>query len=402
MMSDDTQFNGLRQEIDGIDDAILALLNRRAACSIRIGAIKAKSGGAVFRPGREQMLMEKLLAANPGPLPEEHLRGIYREILSSSRALQRPLRVAYLGPEGTFSHMAGLEFFGEALHFTPMPHLSDIFQAVENHSVDLGIVPLENSLNGAVGQSIDLFAGHEVHISAEWFSRISHSLMSREKSLAAVKAVYSHAQALGQCSEWLRKNLPNARQVSLESTAAAAHKALAEDGAAAVGHGALAARLGLSVLAGGIEDSADNWTRFCSISSGPVRRDTASGSIFCSGHVPKEYIPAAKNLPSLSDDEQNPCCVPGHCDADKTSVLFSVADKPGSLAAVLQCLGASNVNMSKLESRPLRTERWKYVFFADLDCDLTGPDHAALVEKLRGICHSFRILGAYSKGRNIS
>jgi chorismate mutase/prephenate dehydratase len=272
--------------------------------------------------------------------------------------------VAYLGPEGTFSHMAGLEFFGHALSFMPMPHLEDVFQAVENQGVDLGLVPLENSLNGAVGRSIDLFASHELFIQAEWFSRISHSLMSREAALGAVKVVYSHSQALGQCSEWLRRNLPDARQVSLESTAAAAHRALDEEGSAAIGHGALAPRLGLSLLAEGIEDVSDNWTRFCVIGAGAsARRDLSAGP------------------------------------ANKSSVLFSLADRPGSLAGVLRCLGEAGINMSKLESRPLRTERWKYLFFADLDCDLTGAAHSGLVENLRAICHSFRILGAYPAGR---
>ncbi len=350
-----------RREIDEVDAAILALLNRRAACSIRVGAIKAGSGAPVFRPGREQALMEKLLAANSGPLPDEHLRSVYREILSSSRALQRTLRVAYLGPEGTFSHMAGLEFFGESLDFAPTPHLAGIFEAVESRACELGIVPLENSLNGAVGQSIDLFAAHDVSIQAEWFSRIRLSLMTREASLAAVNVVYSHAQALGQCSEWLRRNLPAARQVSLESTAAAAHRVLAEEGAAAIGNGKLAPRLGLGLLAAGIEDVSDNWTRFCAI-----------------GPTPEE-----------------------HADADKTSVLFTLADKPGSLAAALRRVADAGINMSKLESRPLRSERWKYIFFADLDCDLTGPDHAPLVAELRETCHSFRILGAYPAGRHI-
>ncbi len=400
MTMGDMQFDDIRREIDEIDDAVLALLNRRSACSLRVGALKAKSGAAVFRPGREQMLMEKLLAANPGPLPDEHLRGIYREILSSSRALQRPLRVAYLGPEGTFSHMAGLEFFGNALHFSPMAHLADIFRAVENHGADLGIVPLENSLNGAVGQSIDLFAGHELFIQAEWFSRISHSLMSREKTPAAIKVVYSHSQALGQCSEWLRKNLPNARQVSLESTAAAAHRALDEEGSAAVGHGALAPRLGLSLLADGIEDIGDNWTRFCAI--GPHGRDASSGVDAARGHGPKKSTPSARPSPFSPDGHLDQWRGSKDGDADKTSVLFSLPDRPGSLAGVLHRLGEAGVNMSKLESRPLRSERWKYIFFADLDCDLTDPAYNGLVETLRAACHSFRILGAYPAGRQRS
>ena len=349
-----------RVAIDALDSDILTLLNRRAGYSIAVGRFKAGSGAPIFRPGREQALMEKLLSANPGPLPAEHLRAVYREILSSSRALQLPLRIAYLGPEGTFSHMATLEYFGESLIYQPKGHLADIFEAVGNGACELGVIPLENSLNGAVGQSLDLFATHDVHVQAEWFSRIRHSLMSRERSLAAIKTVYSHPQALGQCAAWLRQHLPNARQLSLESTAAAAHRALEEPGSAAIGHAGIAPRLGLAVLEQGIEDQSDNWTRFFAI--GPTPVDTQ--------------------------------------DADTSSLLFSLADKPGSLAAVLRCFAEAGINMSKLESRPMRGERWKYIFFVDLDCNISSPAHLATLERVREHCHSLRILGAYCSGKH--
>jgi chorismate mutase/prephenate dehydratase len=351
----------IRGEIDAIDENLLDLLNKRAQCSLEIGAIKSVQGDPVYRPGREQLLLENLLERNGGPLPDTHLRHIYREILSSSRLLQQPLRVAFLGPEGTFSHMAGLEFFGKSLDYHPMQHIEHIFEAVENRDCELGIVPLENSLHGTVARSVDLFAEHEVYIQAEWFSRISHSLLSREENMAAVATVYSHPQPLGQCAIWLREHLPRARQVSLESTAAAAHRVLSEPGAAAVAHGGLASRLGLGVLARRIEDASDNWTRFAAIAPTPSEHDGA----------------------------------------DKTSVLFTLADKPGSLSAVLDVFAGAGINMNKLESRPAKRERWKYVFFCDLAVDLTAPEHEALLENVRGHCHSFRILGAYPSGNDL-
>ena len=359
---DASRLDRIRIEIDEIDRALLGLLNKRAACSLEVRRIKAVHGGPVFRPGREQLLVENLLEANgSGLLPNEHLRHIYREILSSSRAMQEPLRVATLGPEGTFSHMAGLDFFGHSLEYQLVQRLEDIFEAVENRDCELGVVPLENSLHGTVVRSVDLFALHNVYIQAEWFCRISHCLLSRESDMAAVNTVYSHPQALGQCATWLREHLPRARQISLESTAAAAHRVLSEPGTAAVGHGGLASRLGLGVLARGIEDASDNWTRFAAIA--PAAPDSAG--------------------------------------ANKTSVLFTLADEPGALFAVLRIFAEANININKLESRPVRNERWKYVFFCDLAADLSVSEHEALLDAVRQYCHSFRILGAYSSGNYI-
>lgn len=361
-----SRLEGIRHEIDAVDNALLDLLNRRAALSLEVGGLKRETGSPVFRPEREGLLMELLQDKNDGPLPNGHLRAIYREILSSSRALQHPPKIAFLGPEGTFSHMAATEFLGNSMDFWAMPSFDDIFEAVENRDSELGVIPLENSLHGTVVQSIDLFAAHTVHIQAEWFSRISHSLMSREKHLSDIKTVYSHPQALGQCAAWLRANLPQAELVSVDSTAAAAHKVLAENNAAAIGHGGLAHRLALSVLARSIEDTSNNWTRFVCIGAEPA---------------PSPAKPVKEG------------------DAVKTSVLFTLADKPGALAAVLQCFARAGINMHKLESRPMHTERWKYIFFCDVSCDLTDPAHTALLDEIREHCHSFRILGAYAAGQ---
>ncbi|MDR2076752.1 MAG: prephenate dehydratase [Desulfovibrio sp.] len=355
----DARLERLRETIDALDADLLALLNRRAAASMEVGRLKAETGAPVFRPGREEALLGRLLAANDGPLQEEHIRSIYREILSASRALQRPLRVAFLGPEGTFSHMACLEHFSSGVSCVPMAHLEDIFEAVEKRACELGVVPLENAVYGTVVQSLDLFARYEVFVQAEWISRIHLSLLSRAASLAGVQIVYSHAQPLGQCASWLRQNLPQAKQVSLESTAAAAHRASREEDSAAVAHAGLAESLGLGILASSIDDIPDNSTRFFVI--GP-----------------------------------SPAAEPG---ANKSSLLFALADKPGSLAGVLHILAAADINLSKLESRPLREERWKYLFFADLDCDLTSGENAPVLQAMRDYCLRLRVLGVYPAAR---
>lgn len=354
----------LRSAIDGVDAEVLDALNRRAFLSLEVGKLKAGQGAPVFRPEREAALLDKLTHENNGPMPNEHLLAIYREIISSSRFMQKPQRVAYLGPEGTFSQMAGQEFLGQANEFVPLNSLGAVFDAVQRRECDLGVVPIENSLNGTVGQSLDSFASHEVFVQAEWFSRIALSLLSRESGLKDINTVYSHPQPLGQCAAWLRVNLPQAAQVSLGSTAAAADRVVGEAGSGSIGDARLALRLGLNVLARNIEDLPDNWTRF-----------------FIIGHSP------------LQDASRR---------VDKSSIMFGVRDEPGSLSKVLDTLAEYGVNMSKLESRPMRGARWKYIFFADLDCDISSPKHAPALEAMSRHCLFARGLGTYPAGRHIN
>ena len=361
----------LRREIDAVDTELLTICNKRAALSLEVGQIKAGDTGIVFKPLREREVLDALEARNPGPLPASHVRNIWREILSSSRALQRPQKVAYLGPEGTFSYFAGVEYLGRAVDFQPCRDLHDVFRNVHDRQCELGVVPLENSLQGTVGQSFDLFYKYPVHIQAELYSRISHTLLSAAASLGAVRRVYSHPQPLAQCDAWLRANVPGVSLIPVESTAAAARRAMAEEDSAAIGHISLSDMLGLRVLAHAIEDEPGNWTRFVIIGAAAERSTLA------------------------------PAPLPGHQGADKSSLLFTLPDKPGSLAAVLDTLARHNVNMRKLESRPLRQgggECWKYVFFADVECDLEDAPHAPLVEELQNFCNTFRILGSYPTG----
>ena len=239
------RLSAIRTEIDDVDHKLLALLNQRAALSQEVGRIKASDpDGMVFKPLREREVLDKLAADNNGPLPDDHLRAIWREVFSSSRALQRPQNVAYLGPEGTFSYFAGVEYLGRAARFHPCNDLAQVFEEVSDGTCELGVVPLENSLQGTVGVSFDLFLRHEVYIQAELFSRISHCLLSNATSLAEITTVYSHPQPLAQCAGWLRAHLPTAGLVPVESTAAAARRAV-DPGTAAIGNGKLAAMTGL-------------------------------------------------------------------------------------------------------------------------------------------------------------
>jgi len=354
----DQELLRIREGISGVDQKLLELLNQRAELSLRVGEIKSDSSESVFKPFREKDVLNSILEKNPGPIPNEHLQAIYREILSSSRSLQKPQNVVYLGPEGTFSYFAGLHYLGHAAEFRPKSDLEDIFQAVRKEHADLGIIPLENSLQGTVGQSLDLFLKFDVHIQAEVFCRITHSLLSTTNKLEDIQVVYSHPQALQQCTSWLRANLPNAGIVPVESTAAAANRVQREENEAAIAHPALGENLGLTVLQQGIEDLPENWTRFLIIGPTPPP--------------------------------------PGN--RDKTSLVFTLPDKPGSLANVLNPLAREGVNMKKLESRPLRSEKWKYVFFTDVECDLSREEYAQLMQSLADTCHSLRILGSYPNG----
>lgn len=351
----------LRQGIDSLDDQIVGLLNRRASLSLEVGRRKAGRDSAVFKPFREQEVLARLAAANPGPLPGNHLIAIYREILSSSRRLQRPERVAYLGPEGTFSHFAAMAALGHSPEFLPQTTIGDVFAAVSGKRADLGIVPLENSLQGTVGQSLDHFQRHDVFIQAEISCRVSHALLSTATDLDAIDTVYSHPQPLAQCATWLKTHLPRARIIPTDSTAAAAALLAGKPQAASIGHVKLAAMHGLNILANPIEDLPDNWTRFFIIGPEDTKQQTR----------------------------------------DKTSILFTVPNRPGSLHQVLFHLAGEGINMTKLESRPIRGEKWQYVFFADLQCDLSREEYRKLLATLKEHTHSLRILGCYPAGPQV-
>ncbi|MEJ5243657.1 MAG: prephenate dehydratase [Desulfomicrobiaceae bacterium] len=346
----------LRQRIDAVDEAIVALLHERASLSRQVG--QRKKDGVIFHPFREKEVLERLLSLPGEHLPKEHLRAIYREILSSSRSLQAPQTVAYLGPEGTFSHRAALEYFGHSAELLPQPSLEAVFRAVATDTCRLGIVPLENSLHGSVAETLDLFLHHDTPILAEVFCRVRHALLGHR--METVRRVLSHPQALAQCAQWLRTHLPHAQLMAVESTAAAARAVHDDPEAAAIGHPGLAGPT-LAVLATDIQDLADNWTRFAIIGREPGT--------------------AARR--------------------DKTSLLLTLPDRPGALAAVLRILAEAGLNLAKLESRPLRAEKWKYIFFMDVESDLGAEKYAQTLRQVAECCHSLRVLGSYPAGPHL-
>ncbi len=359
-----------RARIDALDLRLLELLNERSALSLEVGRIKAGGQGTIFKPQREEEILRRLGAHNQGPLPEAALRCIWREIFSSSRSLQTPLRVAYLGPEGTFSYFAGVEYLGHSASFRPCSDLQQVFEEVNATTCDLGVVPLENSLQGTVGVSFDLFNRFPLVILAEIYSHISHCLLTCSENFSEIRTVYSHPQPMAQCANWLRSHLPQASLVPVESTAAAARRVVDVPGAAAIGNGALAEMLHLNILARRIEDAAGNWTRFVI-----VARDGSGQRL---GSLPLHKAAADAGT--------------------KTSLLFTLMDKPGSLSSVLNLFAANGINMRKLESRPLAGECWRYFFFADVEADLTREEYREVLFQLDAQCTSFRVLGSYPMG----
>lgn len=359
---DAAHLTSIRDQIDQLDSRLVELLNQRAALSRKVGAIKSQSLDTVFKPFREKEVLTRLSQESSGVLPEDHLRAIYREILSSSRRLQQPQSVAYLGPEGTFTHQATLEYLGQSMDFVPCPTLQDVFLTVASRKANLGVIPLENSLQGSVGQSLDLFLQYNVYIHAELFSRISHALLTTATDTAQIRTIYSHPQALAQCSGWLRANLPQAVIVPEDSTAAAAARAEREgSAAAAIGHPRLTDRYALQPVALDIQDLPDNWTRFLVIGPTPTQGSSR----------------------------------------DKTSLLLTTPDKPGALAAILNLLAAQGLNLTKLESRPMKGEKWKYVFFMDVESDLAQEQYESTMADLTRLCHTMRVLGSYPAGPHL-
>ncbi len=355
----DKPLNNMRSRIDKLDKKLVDLLNARAQVSLEVGRHKADNNEPIYMPFREREVMNKIADGNPGPLPEKHLRAIYREIMSSSRRLQRPERTVYLGPEGTFSYFAALRHMGHSQYLTPKATFEEIFRAVADEGAELGVIPLENSLEGTVGQVADLFMKYPVFIQGEIYSRISHCLMSLADDMHSVKSVLSHPQPLEQCREWLDAKLPELPRNTTTSTAAAAEAATQDGTIAIVGNSKLAEMHGLNILAERIEDHPDNWTRFLVIAPSPCRED----------------------------------------ERDKTSILFTTPDSPGALAKILNTLAGNGINMTKLESRPVRGEKWKYVFFTDLECDLSKAEHESILNMLREQCHTLRVLGTYPSAR---
>jgi chorismate mutase/prephenate dehydratase len=353
----------LRRQIDALDAEIVALLARRAEVALAVGRAKARASQATHAPEREEEVLARIARLNRGPLPEAGLRAVYREIMSACRALEGPLRVAYLGPEATFTHQACLKQFGRSAEAIPARSIPDVFGEVEKGNADYGVVPVENSTEGAVGLTLDRFVETPLVICAEVYLPISHFLLAREAGLDRVKAISSHPQAIGQTRKWIEGHLPGVPVHEVTSTAAAAKRAASEAGVAAIAPELAAERYGLAVLAARIEDSPNNLTRFLVLG--------------------RRAAPAS----------------PG-AGGTKTSALFSIQNRVGALHRLIEPFATHRINLTRIESRPSKQRPWDYFFYLDFDGHQADPEVRAALDELgrKEECVFLKVLGSYPRG----
>jgi chorismate mutase/prephenate dehydratase len=348
----------LRSQIDALDRDLVANLNRRAEVARRIGAAKATQGGAIFVPHREQEVFRKLEGLNTGPLPDHSLRAIWREVMSASFALERPLTICHFGQPGAFTHAAARLKFGASVSYTSVESIATVFQEVEKGHADYGVVPIENSTDGSITDTIDAFLASNLRIINELHLRVRHHLMSRSPR-QAIKRVYSRHTVFGQCRSWLAANMPGVELVELVSTTKAAERAAEEDGAAALGSSDAATAFGLPILASDIQDNSNNITRFVVIAP-PERAAEPTGN-------------------------------------DKTSIAFGVQDRPGALYDCLVPFHRAGINLGRIESRPSRRRAWEYLFFIDLSGHQRDAAVSEALAELAKGTSSLEVLGSYPK-----
>lgn len=354
-----TDLFALRTQIDGLDRELLALLNRRAQLAQQVGELKKKEGSVVFRPEREAQVIDGLKAVNPGPLRSESVAPIWREIMSACRALETPTRVAYLGPAGTFSELAALGFFGSSIVRVPCANFDEVLHQTVAGAADFGVVPVENSTEGVVTRSLDLFLTTPLFIIGETSLDVRHNLLRKIDSLDGITAVCAHPQALAQCHGWLATHLPHAERRPVASNAEGARLAALDPQLAGIASERAGSEFGLHVVAPAIQDDAHNRTRFAILA-----------------HPDRHPQPMAS----------------GH---DCTSLVVSVPNRPGAVHDMLVPLKNHGVSMSRFESRPARSGQWEYYFYIDLQGHPDQPHVAAALKELRGVCAFFKLLGTY-------
>lgn len=347
----------LREKIDKIDDTLVDLLNERARIVVEVGNIKKNEKLEFHSPSREREIIGRLTKRNTGPFPEDTLKAVYREILTSSLSLERPLKVAYLGPRATFTHMAGMQQFGLAAHYVPVESIKDIFSEVERGRADYGVVPIENSTEGVVNYTLDTFIDSDLKISAEVMLEVSQTLMNKTGRIEDIKKIYTHPQVPGQCRQWLEKNVPTVPIADAPSTSRAAEMAAEDPALAAIASETAALLNGLQTVAKSIQDSTNNYTRFLVI-------------------APKS---------------------PGRTGRDKTSIMFSIKDRVGALYAMLEPFAQLGVNLTRLDARPSGKKVWDYVFFLDMEGHTEDKKVAEAIESLKKDCLFLKVLGSYPK-----
>ena len=348
----------VRKRIDELDSEIQRLLNERAECALEVARIKLESdpNANFYRPERESQVLRMVKERNQGPLGDETVARLFREIMSACLALEKPLKAAYLGPEGTFTQAAAIKHFGHAVQTFPVGSIPDVFQEVESGTCRYGLVPVENSTEGVVTHTLDMFINSPLHICGEVMLRINHHLLSKTEDLSAVTKVYSHQQSLAQCRAWLDRHLPNAERVAVGSNAEAAQLAADEGGGIAAIAGETAAEIyDLPIRESNIEDEAGNTTRFLVIGT--------------------------EKVPPSGDD--------------KTSLLLSTKNAAGALYKLLAPLAENAISMTRIESRPSRRGAWDYVFFVDVKGHADDPKLSAALAELENQAGFYKVLGSF-------
>ena len=349
----------LRVQIDDIDQQLLALLNHRALVAQQVGEVKKREGSPFFRPDRVARVIDNIQRRSDGPLKDEHLAAIWREIMSACLALESPVRVAYLGPSGTFSEQAALAFFGQSIEHAPCASIDEVFRATATGGAGYGVVPIENSTEGVVSRSLDLLLNTPLHIVGETSLMVRHNLLRLVDNMDGIQAVYAHPQALAQCQDWLSTHLPHAERHAASSNAEGARLSSTNPAWAGIASEQAGARLGLHMPARGIQDDASNRTRF---------------AVVC--------LPETLPAPNASGKD----CV---------SLVLSVANRPGAVHDLLLPLKRHGVSMTRFESRPARSGQWEYYFYIDLQGHPSQANVQAALSELQQLCAFYKVLGAY-------
>ncbi|MEE8365110.1 MAG: prephenate dehydratase [Gammaproteobacteria bacterium] len=361
-MSDDP-LQKLRDQIDAIDARLLALFNQRARCAVDVAKVKrgdsSQSGDLThfFRPDREAQVIQRLKTSNQGPLSDDEVGRLIREVMSACLALEQPLKIAYLGPEGTFTQSAAFKHFGHSVTTIPMGSIPDVFSSVESGHADYGLVPVENSTEGVISHTLDMFIDSDLKVSGEVEIRIHHHLANQSQDVSQISQIYSHQQSLAQCRHWLDQNFPKIERVAVSSNAEAARIASQDPATAAICGLPAVENFKLQICFENIEDVSDNTTRFVIIGNQDV---DPSGD-------------------------------------DKTSLLISTKNYPGALLGLLQPLADNGISMNKIESRPAPDRKWEYIFFIDIDGHQNSDNVQKALLELKGQANRFKILGSYPK-----
>ena len=351
----------LRTEIDRLDREIVELLNQRAEVAVKIGRIKAVDGTPVYAPDRERRVYDRVRRANRGPLPDRALVAVYRELMSASFALEKPLRIAYLGPEGSNSHLAATGKFGASVEYQPVGNIQGVFEEVSREHADFAVVPIENSTGGGITDTIDAFVESQVRINAEISRAIHHNLLAN-CSMEEIQRVYSKPEVFSQCQSWLSETDLAGKCVPAASTSKAAEMAAAEPEAAAIGSTFAAELYGLKIICANVEDNANNITRFFVIGRGET----------------------------------------GPTGDDKTAITFTTAHEPGALADVLTAFKTCGTNLTFIESRPSRKRNWEYFFFAEAEGHISESHMTDAIERARQHCRGLHVLGSYPKATDLT